>query len=202
MSPRPDVSEKRKNQILDAAMSVFARLGFNHARMDDIAQEAGLSKGSLYWYFESKDDIIINILDNLIGREIDLMKEAIDSYLPAKERLLSFTEIVIADLERMKPLMPILFEFWSLLARRKIVQKTINRYYHSYMDAIIPIIEQGIKTGEFRSVDSQKAGIALGTIFEGTILLWAYAPEMVSLGENIDYSVRLLIEGLENNAKE
>ncbi|MGD8752817.1 MAG: TetR/AcrR family transcriptional regulator [Anaerolineales bacterium] len=202
MSPRPDVSEKRKNQILDAAMSVFARLGFNHARMDDIAQEAGLSKGSLYWYFESKDDIIINILDNLIGREIDLMKEAIDSDLPTKERLLSFTELVIADLERMKPLLPILFEFWSLLARRKIVQRTVNRYYHSYMDAIIPIIEQGIKTGEFRSVDSEEVGIALGAIFEGTILLWAYAPEMVSLKENIESSVRLLIEGLEYNAKE
>ena len=45
MSPRPDVSEERRNQILEAAMAVFARQGFEQARMDDIAQEVGLSKG-------------------------------------------------------------------------------------------------------------------------------------------------------------
>jgi AcrR family transcriptional regulator len=201
MSPRPNVREKRKNQILHAAMSVFARFGFHNARMDDIAQEAGLSKGSLYWYFESKDDIIINILDNLIGREIVLMKESIGSDLSAKERLLSFTELVIADLNRMKPWMPILFEYWSLSARRKNVQQTISRFFQSYMDAIIPIIEQGIETGEFRPVDSEDAGIALGAIFEGSILMWTYAPDIVSLEKNIESSVRLLIRGLETEAK-
>ena len=51
MSPRPDVSEERRNQILEAAMAVFARQGFEQARMDDIAQEVGLSKGALYLYF-------------------------------------------------------------------------------------------------------------------------------------------------------
>ncbi|HET7081061.1 MAG TPA: helix-turn-helix domain-containing protein, partial [Chloroflexia bacterium] len=57
MSPRPDVSEERKNQILDAAAAVFSRLGFHEARMDDIVRESGLSKGTLYWYFTSKDAI-------------------------------------------------------------------------------------------------------------------------------------------------
>jgi len=56
MSPRPDVSEERKNQILDAAGKVFARLGFQKTRMDDIVEESGLSKGTLYWYFKSKDE--------------------------------------------------------------------------------------------------------------------------------------------------
>ena len=53
MAPRPDVSEERRNQILEAATTVFARLGFHRARMDDIVQEARLSKGALYWYFKS-----------------------------------------------------------------------------------------------------------------------------------------------------
>jgi hypothetical protein len=101
----------------------------------------------------------------------------------------------------MKPWMPILFEYWSLSARRKNVQQTISRFFQSYMDAIIPIIEQGIETGEFRPVDSEDAGIALGAIFEGSILMWAYAPDIVSLEKNIESSVRLLIRGLETEAK-
>lgn len=59
MAPRPDVSEERKTQILTAATKMFTEHGFAEARMDDIAVESGLSKGALYWYFESKDAIII-----------------------------------------------------------------------------------------------------------------------------------------------
>ena len=58
MSPRPDVSDLRQGQILDAATKVFARLGFHKANMDNIAEEADVSKGLLYWYFKSKDAII------------------------------------------------------------------------------------------------------------------------------------------------
>ena len=65
MSPKQDVSEERKNQILDAAMNIFAKMGFHKARMDDVAQESGLSKGALYWYFKSKDAIIAAILERL-----------------------------------------------------------------------------------------------------------------------------------------
>jgi AcrR family transcriptional regulator len=48
MAPRQDVSEQRRHQIMDAAFAVFSRLGFERASMDDIAKEAGVSKGALY----------------------------------------------------------------------------------------------------------------------------------------------------------
>ncbi len=51
MTPRPNVREQRRLQILQAAQHVFARMGFHKARMDDIAHEAGVSKGTLYWYY-------------------------------------------------------------------------------------------------------------------------------------------------------
>ena len=66
MAPRPDVSKERKSQILTAATKVFTELGFAGARMDDIVAESGLSKGNLYWYFESKDTIIISMLDQVL----------------------------------------------------------------------------------------------------------------------------------------
>ena len=69
MSPRPDVSDERKSQIINAAEGVFTKKGFDEARMDDIAEETGLSKGTLYLYFKSKDDLIIAILDRMFQRE-------------------------------------------------------------------------------------------------------------------------------------
>lgn len=64
MSPRPDVSTERKDQILDAALFSFSKVGFHKARLLDIGGSSGLSKGSLYWYFESKNDLILKLLIN------------------------------------------------------------------------------------------------------------------------------------------
>ena len=65
MSPRPNVTDERTSQIINAAEDVFTKKGFDEARMDDIAEQTGLSKGTLYNYFKSKDDLIIAILDRI-----------------------------------------------------------------------------------------------------------------------------------------
>jgi len=75
---KQDKKEARRNQILEAATHVFTRLGFNKARMDDIVEESGLSKGTLYWYFKSKDDIITAILDRMLKREARQLHSMLD----------------------------------------------------------------------------------------------------------------------------
>ncbi len=85
MAPRPDVSEERKEQILEAAMEVFARSGFHGARMDDIAKQAGLSKGALYWYFDGKDAIIQGIMDRMFAREFEQLGAFMNADIPAKD---------------------------------------------------------------------------------------------------------------------
>jgi AcrR family transcriptional regulator len=77
MSPRPDVSDERKSQILNAAERVFTKKGIDLARMDDIAEETGLSKGTLYLYFKSKDELVISILDRIFAgvfKQLDARK--------------------------------------------------------------------------------------------------------------------------------
>ena len=79
MSPKRDVSEERRNQILDAASEVFAAKGFQKARMDDIADKANLSKGALYWYFKNKDSIVIQIFNRIFSREAEDFRGLINS---------------------------------------------------------------------------------------------------------------------------
>jgi len=69
MSPRTDVWEERKNQILDAVMETFSKVGFSKAGMFDIAESSGLSKGSLHWYFENKNDLIVKLLAKVFEPE-------------------------------------------------------------------------------------------------------------------------------------
>ncbi len=197
MPPRPDVSKKRKDQILDAATNVFSRRGFHDARVDDIAEEAGLSKGTLYWYFKSKDDIIIGLLDRLFEFGASGVRELQSKEMPATEMLRQAIDLLIKDLDRWLKLIPLAYEFLGLLFRRKIVQTAFKRYFRHYMDLITPIIQQGIDEGAFQVDSAKEVAIAIGAIFEGTILLWVYDSDMVNIKEDIHRSIELLINGIQ-----
>jgi AcrR family transcriptional regulator len=198
MSPRPDVSEERKNQILDAATQVFMQKGFDKARMDDIVEETGLSKGTLYWYFKSKYDIIISILDRIfldIFDKLDTQQKIGD--LSASEALWQFTEDVIRDYKKMLGLMPVAYEFMALAFRNKVVQKAFKQYMERYMNVLVPLIQRGIDSGEFCAVDATEAAIAAGAIFEGTILLWVYDRELVDPERHIRSGMKIWFAGVQ-----
>jgi AcrR family transcriptional regulator len=165
--------------------------------MDDIADEAGLSKGALYWYFKSKDAIISTILDSVFSREISRIRKMVDVDLPAREMLQVYIDSVTEDLVAMKPIMPILFEFIAMGFRQKSIHKSMQKYFNEFMKVTEPLIQRGIDKGEFNRVDPVEASQTLGAIFEGSILLWSYDPENIDVKELIESSVDLLLEGLE-----
>ena len=67
MPPRPDLSAERRAQIVRAALTCFSRKGYAKTTMDDIVAESGLSKGSLYWYFESKDELFMSAVTSALA---------------------------------------------------------------------------------------------------------------------------------------
>ncbi len=196
MSPRPDVSEERKNQILDAATDVFVREGLHKARVDDIAEKAGLSKGALYWYFKSKDEIIVAILDKLFEGEFSELKELQFAEGSVVERLNLFVESTLEEIRGWLKLVPIAYEFLGLVFRQKIVKRVFHKYFRGYIDLITVLIQQGIDSGEFRDIDAQDVAITIGAIIEGTILLWAYDPEAVDVEKHIRVGMDIFIKGL------
>jgi len=196
MAPRPDVSEKRKTEIVDAAARVFSRKGFSGARMDDIVKETGLSKGLLYWYFKGKDAIIVAIMRRMIGPTLKRAGDLATAKGSAVTRLLGFGEAAIKEVEIMQKVMPITFEFYSLAFRNRIVKKAFGEFFRVFIQSLRAIIEQGIADGEFRPVDPDAASKALMAIFEGTLLLWVFDSTMVD-PTNIRAAVELFIQGIE-----
>lgn len=197
MSPRSDVSEERKDQIIQAATNVFTRLGFHDARMDDIVEEIGLSKGALYWYFKSKEDLIIAILDRMFGVEFQRMESLCSEDLPARQCLANFLDIFIADLHKMQRVTPIIYEFYALAFRNQTVRTVMQRYLRTFVTIIEPIIQRGIDRREFRPGDARQAALAVGAQIEGTLLLWAYDPETVHIDDQLLVGVEMLFRSLD-----
>ena len=98
MDSQPDAAHERKQQLLAAATVVFAEYGFERATIDDIVAEAGLSKGTLYWYYDSKEDLITELLDALLNREFDQIQTALPTDRPASQQLLFIVNLLIDDL--------------------------------------------------------------------------------------------------------
>lgn len=196
MSPRLDVSEERKDQILDAASEVFAEKGVHETRMDDIVKQSGLSKGTLYWYFKSKDEIVLNIFRRIFSREFKELENLVNADGTATERLLHFADRAAEDVKRMLCLMPLAYEFMGWAFRKKFVQDAFKLYINKFMDILVPVIQQGIDTGEFRDIDPQCAALTFGAIFEGTILLWVYDNSLVDTERQIREGSSLLLEGM------
>ena len=198
MAPRPDVSEKRKDEIVEAAARVFSRKGFSGTRMDDIVQETGFSKGLLYWYFKGKDAIILALLERLLRPELSRVQALAEAGGSARERLLGFAESMVKDIQRMESIMPITFEFYSLAFRNRVMRGAFQEFFRTFIGGIEAVIRQGIQGDEFRSVDSRRIALALMAGFEGNILLWVFDRTLADLGQ-LRLSAELILNGIEPN---
>jgi AcrR family transcriptional regulator len=198
MSPRPDVSEERRNQILEAAMAVFARQGFDQARMDDIAQEVGLSKGALYLYFKSKDAIISAILQFFFSRAMKKLQGFLESEEPpsVREQLLRLNQYYIAEMKWMVSLLPLSFEFYAVAARQKAVRQFLKQYFKDYREVLTALVQRGIDRGEFRPMQAERVAIAIAALYEGLALLWMVDPDATQWEQTGEGSLLLLLDGL------
>ena len=198
MSPKPDVSEERTNQIIEAAMNVFSRLGFNKARMDDIAEETQLSKGTLYLYFKSKDDLIITLINRLFDVEFEKILNASYEDGTIAGRLLHMTDDLSKNTKSLIALRPVISEVYAASFRQKAIRDVMKQFYSRYLDFIAPIVQEGIDNGEFKAVDTDMAAIASAALIEGTILMWVYNPDRVDLQKHIHDSMQIFLIGLKN----
>ena len=110
MSPRTEkqnelIRRERKTSILDAALHLFGKEGYHSASISKISKKAGVSKGLMYNYFESKEELLKDLLDSVFDNIIDAMGivagEKITDELAIKHLDRSF-ELVMAEREHWK----------------------------------------------------------------------------------------------------
>ena len=162
--PRPDVSAERQTQILDAAVRVFMRQGVEATRMDDIAREARLSVGGVYWYFKSKDEIVQAIIRQVTERDLAELQRRLAAPGSVRERLETF---LLTSLEEIEPLRPLLAQCYRLAATDPAIRATIREHLAAYRTALTAFAEQGIRRGELRPANPRVIATMLVALYEG-----------------------------------
>ena len=171
MTPRPDVSEERKAQIYQAALTCFNRKGYHRTTMDNIVAESGLSKGSLYWYFKSKKELFLSLFQEIMG-QIGQAWEGIaaNQEASATEKLRASLALFRAELGEMVPFFSVMMEAWALTRYDEDVESIIQDLYGPYLDIMIRIIEDGVANGELRVQSARAMALVIMTLFDGITL--------------------------------
>lgn len=168
---KPETIEARKNQIRQAALVCFVRSGYHQTSVDDISQEAGLSKGSIYTHFESKKALFLALLEQLVA-DTGLMRILSAEAHTKQEQFEAALESIIAyaNSDTFRDYAFLLMEAWRQTQLDPEVNQVVANLYSQLRHLFAGLIQQGIDAGEIKPVDATAMASILIAIFEGLMV--------------------------------
>ena len=106
-----------REALLEAAAQVFTTRGFRDASVDEIAREAGFSKGAVYWHFPSKDDLFFALVEQRIDRPVRESIALLESASPEHDMAPEASRRFVGLLEQQRELILLEQEYWALAVR-------------------------------------------------------------------------------------
>jgi AcrR family transcriptional regulator len=166
---REQLIEARRNQILDAAASVFAEKGFHRATTKEIASAAGVSEGTIYNYFDNKADLLIGIMSRLV--ELQQLSEELTDGLQADVK--DFFSAVLGQRISRIPQSQEMIQ--AILPEVLVNPELRERFYQQFVLQLTTLLEKymetRIKLGHIRPVDVPLTVRTLQGMFVGLFVL-------------------------------
>jgi len=170
MPSRRQPKDVRRAQILEAALAVCAEKGYHATRIDDIAARAELSKGAVYHHFDSKQEVFIGVLDQMMEEFVGVLvvaEAAKAGVADTLRRIMVMTATMTGD----PGLAQAMFDLFVLGMREGAFRDHIVHHYVDILDACTRLFQRGIDSGELRAgLDAKVAARAVVMSLDGIIL--------------------------------
>jgi TetR/AcrR family fatty acid metabolism transcriptional regulator len=190
----PTVPGKR-DLILRAATSVFARRGFFNAQVADVAREAGVAAGTVYLYFRSKDDLLVSIFERNMKDARAEARAALDGIHDPIERLGALARLHLDRLGRDRDL-AVVFQV-ELRQSTKFMEQLSTTHLREYLGLMRDTIADAQASGAFRKdVNPTVAAKVLFGALDEMATNWILSKRKYSLVEEADAVLDILLNGL------
>jgi AcrR family transcriptional regulator len=143
----------RKDQILDAALTVLVQHGYEGSRMDDVVSESQLSKGAIYWYYKSKKAMYLDLVNFWVIRYSATINHLVENDQSAPDQLKSLFNYFIDQYESDPDPFIALTEFWSMAQKDDDFRAKLQKVYSQFLEVLEKIIAKGVKDGDFKKLD-------------------------------------------------
>jgi len=192
--------EKKKKKIIQAAADIFAQKGYSGAAVSDIATQADVGKGTIYEYFDSKEDLFFAVFkwySEKTGAAAVVSISALGG--SAAQRLEGLNESLMGLWDEIKNVFALAMEFWaassSALMRQRF-QAAFKQLYHDFRSIVSALIHDGIKSGEFREdVNPEAVAAALVGTWDAMFLQAWFDPTFDPLKISQNF-LKVVIQGL------
>lgn len=151
-----------RNKIIDAAERIFSKQGYYQTSMQDIADEAKVAKGTLYYHFKSKDELFVELLESGTGYITKELQKSFNKQVPLKSQIEDFIREAILICLKYKTLMDILFNELSNGMMDDVLER-IEVIKEKYIAIFKTILEEGYQSGCVEDINLEMASISLIT---------------------------------------
>lgn len=197
---KEETRKKAANEraIKGAALKLFSEKGFYGTSTRDITREAGVSKGTLYWYWKSKDELAFSLVSDMLSDFLALIERARDGEGTVAERFENLIGEVAELYYRETDYLRLLWKFRvdrEYIFRQDYTER-VTSYYIRMRHALESMIKQGMDNGEFRKVDPRQMAFILLGIAEGMELEWLENEEELSMRDALVEIMNILFSSL------
>ncbi len=184
----------KKEQIIEAARNVFKTFGYKKTTMIDVAKATGNAKSSIYYYFESKEEIFKSVILSEAGIYRDNVLEAIESTNDPHEKLKSYilirlqTDNILSNFHRAIN--------DSNLRQIKFVDKLKKLYDREEYSIFSDILQSGVETGYFQIYDLKNAAVGIVMAMRGIESTLLLNPDDPLLEEKVENILNVVLYGI------
>ena len=136
--------EKRKKELLKIAYDMFLTQGYENTSVDEIIEKAQIAKGTYYYHFQSKEQMLEEVIDMMIDSEIEMAKQIIQTDIPVPQKIVGIITSM-KPTEAEEPIKNTLFQPENVLMHHKVRQKLID----TLTPLLSEVIEEGVDEGVF-----------------------------------------------------
>ena len=198
MSPKVSEEHKdaRRKEILEVAARVFIRKGYEKTTMKDIVEESGMSRGGVYMYFSSTEEMMLGIQEEMDEENEDQIDAALEAFGGSVWRTME--AMMLAKEQECQGiaqgLAPVLYEFYLAGFRQGKHMDLLDRRYKRAEALFTAMVERGVANGEFRPLvptsDLARFSISLldGMTLDATLL----GADRISIGKQVQIALTAL----------
>ncbi|MDH5681826.1 MAG: TetR/AcrR family transcriptional regulator [Spirochaetota bacterium] len=195
--------DNKEVQILEAARKCFIAKGFHKTSLQDVANEAGISKGGLYFYFKSKDELLVRLMEhviNQIAKEMqyeDTIKDLIENPTMENFKNMIKRQLTTKKSELFKNDMPLFLELWLLSTRSAEIRETFMEKEKEKLDLYKMIFANAVKNKEIVDVDPELAAHVTDFLIASLHIFYQTYGKKFVLEDLVDFYL-LMLNGLKS----
>ncbi len=181
--PRKSNAKARRAEIAQALYRCIVKQGYLNTSVRDISKEAGIRNGLIHYYFESKDEILSELIQDIVEKYTQNLRALAEDNRDksSKVRLRLGIDLIFKRIVGNRDLTKVFFEFWNLSDHNKELRKLLKGCYRDYKRTVETFISDCFRESDKHSIDTGDLAAFLVSAFEGACIMWIADPREFSL---------------------